>query len=222
MPVPKNFNSTIRVTIKEKTLSQLQKWIIDGTLKPSEKLNDAELADALGVSRTPVREALQLLEVQGFIEMHPGKDTRVITIQKEDIFKLYPPLATLQSLAAEIAAAVITPKEIERLQEINDKFTEAVNKKEAFNAMEIDEQFHNFIVDIANNSYIESFTATLQMHIRRFKFVFLQQLDKSLTKTSIEEHEAMIAAFQRKDKDTAAEIMKQNWLRPMDELNSLI
>jgi DNA-binding GntR family transcriptional regulator len=74
MPVPKHFSSPMRITAKERALSQIQKWIIDGTLQPGEKLLDAELAESLAVSRTPVREALQLLEVQGLVEMHPGRE----------------------------------------------------------------------------------------------------------------------------------------------------
>ncbi|MDY7046863.1 GntR family transcriptional regulator, partial [Virgibacillus sp. M23] len=65
MPVPKNFSSPVRMTAKERALSQIQRWIIDGTLQPGEKLIDAELAESLAVSRTPISEAFQLLEVQG-------------------------------------------------------------------------------------------------------------------------------------------------------------
>lgn len=221
MPVPKNFSSPIRVSAKERALSQLQQWIIDGTLQPGEKLGDSELAEALGVSRTPVREALQLLEIQGFIEMHPGKSTRVTTIQKDDILKIYPPLASLQALAAEITATLIKPEQIEKLRDINAKFAQMVNQKQPFKAMELDDQFHTEIVNTANNPYIESFTSTLQMHIRRFKYVFWQQ-PETLTTASIKEHMAIIEAFEHGKKETAAAILKQNWLRPMNELNKLI
>lgn len=83
MPVPHNFSSPVRMSAKERALSQIQRWIIEGTLEPGEKLIDAELAESLGVSRTPIREALQLLEVQGLVSMHPGKETRVMIIEKK-------------------------------------------------------------------------------------------------------------------------------------------
>ena len=70
---------------------------------PGEKLNDTELAAALGVSRTPIRESLQLLEVQGFVKMFPGKATQVTEVRKESITELLPPLAALQALSAELA-----------------------------------------------------------------------------------------------------------------------
>ncbi|MBA4494183.1 GntR family transcriptional regulator [Paenactinomyces guangxiensis] len=221
MPIPKGFSKPIQVSAKERAFAQVQHWIIDGTLQPGEKLNDAELAEALGMSRTPVREALQLLEMQGFVEMHRGRDTRVTTIEKEDILKVYPPLASLQALAAELAASKILPEQIERLREVNEKFARILGQHQPFQAMELDEQFHNIIVEAAANPYLVSFISNLQMHIRRLKYVFLQQ-PASAGHESVAEHAAMIEALERGDKDTAAAVMKQNWLRPMEEIYKLI
>lgn len=221
MPIPYNYSTPLRMTAKERALSQIQRWIIDGTLQPDEKLIDAELADALGVSRTPVREALQLLEVQGLVEMHPGKDTRVKSIEKDDILKMYPTLAALHSLAAELAAPLIVPKQIEQLKGLNAQFAEAIGNDQPYQAMECDEQFHNIIVDAADNSYVASFSSSLQIHIRRFKYVFLKQRITS-TLASVQEHAAIIEAFERRDSEAAAAMMKQNLLRPMHELHASI
>ncbi|KUP35527.1 hypothetical protein AU385_06510 [Bacillus halotolerans] len=103
MPIPSNAPKPKRQTAKKLAFEQIQKWIVEGVLVPGEKLNDDALAKALGVSRTPVREALQLLEMQGFVEMSPGKETRISQIEKNDVFKVYPPMASLQSAAAELA-----------------------------------------------------------------------------------------------------------------------
>ncbi|WP_144938120.1 GntR family transcriptional regulator [Paenibacillus sp. 32O-W] len=217
MPIPSNFSKPIRLSAKERALSQIQRWIIDGTLQPGEKLMDAELAEALGVSRTPVREALQLLEVQGLVEMHPGKDTRVTAIQKDDILKMYPTLASLHSLAVEQACPHILPEHLEQLREFNRQFAAAIDHGQPYQAMEYDELFHNFLVEMSDNPYISSFSSYLQNHIRRFKYVFLQQPEPS-THSSVQEHAGIIEALERKDSDTAAAIMKQNLLRPMREL----
>jgi DNA-binding GntR family transcriptional regulator len=89
-------------------------------------LIDAELAEALGVSRTPIREAIQLLEVQGLVSMHPRQETRVTSLEKDDILKIYPTIASLHALAAEYAARVILPEQIETLKEINIQFGKAI------------------------------------------------------------------------------------------------
>jgi len=221
MPIPKSYSTPVRMSAKERALSQIQRWIIDGTLQPGEKLVDAELAEALGVSRTPVREALQLLEVQGLVEMHPGRDTRVKTIEKEDIQKLYATLAALHSLAAETAAEHITAEQIEQLKGLNAEFAAAIENGQPYQAMELDEQFHNLIVDASDNSYVASFSASLQIHIRRFKYVFLAQ-PVSATAASVEEHAQLIQALENKDGAFASSVMKQNLIRPMKELYAFI
>jgi DNA-binding GntR family transcriptional regulator len=209
------------MTAKERAFSQIQRWIIDGTLQPGEKLVDAELAEALGVSRTPVREALQLLEVQGLVEMHPGRDTRVQPVEKDDILKMYATLAALHSLAAETAATHISAEQIEQLKGLNADFAAAIKQGQPYQAMELDEQFHNLIVDASDNAYAASFSASLQIHIRRFKYVFLAQ-PVSATAASVEEHARIIEAFEKKDAALAASVMKQNLLRPMNELYAFI
>jgi len=221
MPIPSDFSSPERISAKDRSLAHIQRWIIDGTLEPGEKLNDADLASALGVSRTPIREALQLLAGQGLIEMHPGKDTRVVSVDKDDILKLYPTLAVLHALAAERASPWITEQQLAHLQRLNTQFADAVEQGQPFQAMELDEQFHNVIIDAADNPYILSFSNSLQLHIRRFKYVFLKQ-PFATAHASVQEHEAIIQALVQHDGNTAAVMMKQNLLRPMRELYEMI
>ncbi|WP_178021522.1 GntR family transcriptional regulator [uncultured Paenibacillus sp.] len=221
MPVPKNFVSPVRMSAKERAFSQIQRWIIDGTLQPGEKLIDVELAESLGVSRTPIREAFQLLEVQGLVSMHPGKETKVTDIEKDDIFKMYSTMAVLQSLAAEITAKVIVPEQIEQLRALNLEFANAIKTGQAYLAMEADEQFHNLIVELSDNPYVASFSASLQIHIRRFKYVFLKQMVTE-TQASVDEHALIITAFEQHNSDRAQAIMKQNFIRPMQELHGLL
>lgn len=221
MPLPKDYSSPVRMSAKEKAFNQIQHWIIDGTLEPGEKLYDSEISEVLGVSRTPVREALLLLQTQGFVEMHPGKTTIVTPITKNDVLKIYPPLASLHSLAAEIAAEKISTEQIEKLKEINKRYEEAIMNEQPFKSMEIDEQFHNYIIDISENPYVSDFSSLLQLHIRRFKYVFLKQRI-SLKKDSIKEHEQLIEAFSNHNKEEAARVMKQNWVRPMNEVYKIL
>lgn len=221
MPIPTNFVSPVRISAKERAFSQIQRWIIDGTLQPGEKLLDAELAESLGVSRTPIREAFQLLEVQGLVQTHPGKETKVTTIEKDDIFKMYSTMAALQALAAEVTARVIAAEQIEQLRAINREFASMIRSGQAYQAMEVDEQFHNLIVELSDNPYIDTFNSSLQIHIRRFKYVFLKQ-PINATQASVDEHEAIVAAFEKKDSDGARELMRRNFIRPMQELHGLI
>lgn len=213
MPVPENFATPARLSAKDRVFSKLQAWIIDGTLHAGEKLNDTELSRALGISRTPVREALQLLATQGFVEMYPGKETRVTVIEPKDISKVLPPLAALQALSAELATFIVDEKTFEQLRNINKSFADAVSNSDYYSALKLDEQFHECIVKIINNPYMMNIIEMLQAHVRRL-FFFKAII---LSKNSIEEHEEIIKAFENRDKELAAKIMKINWLRPIDE-----
>ncbi|WP_312876358.1 GntR family transcriptional regulator [Paenibacillus agri] len=221
MPIPSDYPKPTRSTAKDLALSQLKKWIIEGTLQPDEKLNDAALAAAIGVSRTPVREALQLLEAQGLVQMFPGKDTRVTTIDKDHISKLYAPLGVLHALAVETAAQRIEPEQIQQLRELNRLFTQSIKDKDLYQALEYDEEFHNLIMEIGDNPYIVSFCSSLQIHIRRFKYFFLKQ-PLGQTLAAAEEHEQIIQALEEHDSDTASRIVKQNLLRPLAEFEQIL
>ena len=221
MPVPKNLDLPAHRSAKERAMAQIQRWIIDGTLQPGEKIMDAELAETFAVSRTPIREALQLLEMQGLVSMFPGKETRVKQIEKDDILKLYPTLASLHALAVEYVAQHVSSEDIEKLKRCNAQFRQAVENNQTYEAMELDEQFHSLLVDLSHNEYIASFSASLQMHIRRFKYVFLHE-NHYATLTSVEEHASLIHALQEGDGETAVATMKQNIIRPMHELYASI
>jgi DNA-binding GntR family transcriptional regulator len=217
MPIPTDHAKPLRISAKDNAFNQLQQWIIDGTLHPGEKLNDTELAGALGVSRTPIRESLQLLEVQGFVKMYPGKATQVTEVDKESITDLLPPLAALQALSSELAIPQLTEETIALLESTNRKFAHAVYTENYFSALKIDEEFHQIIVEVADNPYIISMVAALQAHVRRLFF----HNSIILTEKSIDEHDKIINSMKERDAIAVSSIMRGNWLRAIEEFYSL-
>lgn len=217
MPIPKKNMNQVRKSAKEIAYEQIKQWIIEGTLLPGEKINDQELAEALGVSRTPIRESLQLLEAEGFVKMFPGKATQVTEVDRNSIEDLLPPLASLQALSAELAIENLTNDKIALLQSKNESFAKAVKTKNYFSALKIDEEFHRIIVETANNPYITKMVSSLQSHVRRLFF----HNSIVLTEDSIDEHQKIIDAMKKHDRDLAAKHMRANWLRAIDEFRSL-
>ena len=210
MPIPQNYKVPVVLSAKERAFHQIQEWIIDGTLLPGERINDIELAKAIGVSRTPIREALQMLGFQGFVSMKPGVATTVNPIDIKNLNQILLPLAALEALAAEIAASVATREDTQLLQDYNQQFAQAITEKDFFKALKMDEIFHAKIVQMCNNSHISDITTSLQAHVRRYFFhnaIFL-------TAESVTEHEKIIEALAKHDSATASRIAKQNWTRP--------
>ncbi|HGH7179555.1 GntR family transcriptional regulator [Bacillus luti] len=220
MPVPQNYKKPGRVSAKSLVLNQLQDWIIEGVLQPDEKINDGELAEALGVSRTPVREALQILELSGLVEMVPGQKTKIAPIKLEDVSIIYETMAGLHSIIGKQALQKITAADIKLLSEINNSFQQSIEEKNSKRALQLDIQFHNTITFIAKNRYIEPFLENMQLHVLRLEYLFFQNFVPA--SQSIEEHHSIIQALQKQDEKQMEQMMSQNWLRPMKEIQKII
>lgn len=212
MPIPQNYSAPVKLSAKDRAYNQIQEWIVDGTLVPNEKINDAQLANALGISRTPVREALQLLALQGLVAMKPGVSTYVTELEDGAMGKILPPLSVLQALAAQTAADMADEKDIKELQSYNKVFEKAIKNKDYFAALKQDEHFHGKIVNICDNAYLESSINVLQAHVRRLFF----KNEIILSEESVLEHKQIIEAIKNKDAKKAGDIAKSNWERSVD------
>lgn len=212
MPIPQNYSAPVKLSAKDRAYNQIQEWIVDGTLVPNEKINDAQLANALGISRTPVREALQLLALQGLVAMKPGVSTYVTELEDGAMGRILPPLSVLQALAAQTAADMADEKDIKELQSYNKVFEKAIKNKDYFAALKQDEHFHGKIVKICDNAYLESSINVLQAHVRRLFF----KNEIILSEESVLEHKQIIEAIKNKDAKKAGDIAKSNWERSVD------
>ena len=143
MPIPENVENLQRVSAKSTIYQVVCDWIITGVLKPGEKIIDSELAKRFNVSRTPVREAIQILEGQKLVYVVPGRATVVADIDPADIEKCYRTLAELQALAAELACGSLTEQELEQLKhlfgQLRPEFKEYV-LKELQNLLELQDK----------------------------------------------------------------------------------
>lgn len=213
MPVPQNYMAPVNLSARERTFNQLQEWIIDGTFAPGEKINDMEISKVLGVSRTPVREALQILSVQGFVKMKPGKETVVTQIEQDDILLIIPPCCALHSLASEIAINKVDDNFISELRTINENIKKCIIKKDFFSAIKCDEAFHFKIVKASENKYIENLVNMLQAHVRRF--LFHEAI--AFSETSVMQHNKIIEAFEKGNKDLVKKYTELNWYNPINK-----
>lgn len=219
MPLPKEESSFERLSAKQKVYETVKDWIIEGQFQPGEKVSDIEIADYFKVSRTPVREALQLLEAQKLVKSYPGKATLVTELETDNIEKWYQPMATLQQLAVTLAVEKIKPEHIHRLRLLADEFAECVKEQEKpMPILKADKEFHRCILEIAENEYITDFCDVLWIHIQRLEYSFFRDtpLDES-----IEEHEKLIDALERKDGYAASILVKNHWERTALMLNEL-
>ena len=144
--------------------------------------------------------------------MHPGKATTVTEVKKELISDILPPLAALQALAVELCIPRLTEDTIQLLETTNENFADAVRTQKYYSALKIDEEFHQIIINAANNPYIIKLIASLQAHVRRLFF----HNSIILTERSIADHKELIKAMKDRDIEKASTILRNNWLNAME------
>lgn len=221
MPIPKKKEESARLTARERVYKALQSWIIDGTLMPEERLNDVEIANYFSVSRTPVREALQMLAEQKLVYMVPSSGTYVSSIDPDDLKHVYSLLGELQAYA--VRKAVEKPEEAKRsggkdeswedamkkLSGINEDMRYHIRRAAAVDSMKADSGFHHYLAELSGNPYVVNYTDQLMIQAHRNEILFFR--NKKDREESCAAHEAIIRALREVDADKAAELLKENW-----------
>jgi Transcriptional regulators len=172
--------------------------IRDGIYRPGDPLREEEVATRLGVSRTPVREALGRLQEKGLLEAAPGRGVAVSILSMQQIFELYAMREELEGLVARFAAQHATEAEIANLERINDKFAASADPAVA---AQLNRQFHARLYDAARNRYLRQAVEDLQETIALLPdTTFIQH---GRTQTATGEHRTIIEAIRRRDTEAA-------------------
>lgn len=209
MPIPLQKESVSRTTAKERVYHTIRQWIIDGTLEPGERLNDVELAKYFSVSRTPVREALQLLGEQKLVQVVPSSGTYVSPIDEEDMRHVYQLLVSLQLLALELALPRLTPENLARLAALNETFLACVKAGTPEDASGADYDFHHALCGLAGNPYLVEFSDQLELQARRNENRFFRE--SGVLYDSYEGHKRILAALSSGDLAAAGAELRKNW-----------
>ncbi|MEN6461058.1 MAG: GntR family transcriptional regulator [Syntrophomonas sp.] len=183
--------------LRELVLEAIREAIINGTLKPRERLMEIQLAEELGVSRTPVREALRKLELEGFIVMVPRKGAYVADFSFKDIADIFEIRAALEGLAAALAAERITDDELENMERLLVEKAEAINQQDIEKLVEVDTKFHDALYQASRNERLTAIISNLREQIQRFRATSLANPGRG--KKSLDEHRYIVEAIQSRD-----------------------
>jgi DNA-binding GntR family transcriptional regulator len=215
MPVPQQRAAVDRQLLRDNAYTMLCGAIVDGTLAPGESLHDDELCAWLGLSRTPVRDALGRLAEDGLVEIAPQRYTRVSAHSAREAHDTFPLLAAVHALAAELGVPRLTREGRTRLRATNDAFIGALTAREARAAYDADDRFHHTLVQAAANDEIDRALRHLGPRLRRLEILPNGALPG---RRSVAQHEAIIARAAAGDARAAASATRENWL----ELGALI
>jgi DNA-binding GntR family transcriptional regulator len=151
-----------RVVLSDRVKEFIVEAVLSGELKPGERIVESSMARDLGVSQAPVREAIRDLVLLGFLESQPYKGTSVRSFTPEELWETYTVRAALESLAARLAATHLTGDDIEALQSILDEMMEAANRQDLDRLLQLDNHFHETILQISRNKTLYQLWKTLQ------------------------------------------------------------
>ncbi|SEH50644.1 DNA-binding transcriptional regulator, GntR family [Mycolicibacterium rutilum] len=215
MPVPTESGRHKRSLLREQAYLSLRDAIINGTFLPGEKLRDAELEQWLGVSRTPIREAIGRLEAAGLVHTTPGRSTVVSTIERKTVLDAQAVAAAMHALAVRTAVPLMGSAEIKAMTKANKEFAAAFADGDAEAALRSDDEFHGVAVEASRNETIRTVLEQVTPVLRRLEFLRFSSLSG---RQSIAQHKQIIDCCRRGDADAAAEATQQNW----ETLSSLV
>lgn len=169
-----NINKNDYLPLRDVVFRTLRDAILVGDLEPGERLLENHLADKLGVSRTPVREALRMLEIENLVELVPRKGAQVLDMSKKDIISILEIREALEGLATSLACERITSHGIEGLKVAEEIFEKAVSSGDKEKIIESDEAFHDIIFASTENQRLIQMYENLRVQLYRYRMAHLK------------------------------------------------
>ena len=188
--------------LRDEVFNTLREKILKGVYKPGERLMEIHLADQLGVSRTPIREAIRMLELEGLVKMVPRKGAQVAKISKEDLQDVLEVRKALDTLSVKLACERITEDEIKLLNNAEREFEKALASKDVREIAEADVAFHDVIHSATKNGRLKSMISNLAERIYRYRFEYIKKQSDG-GKTLMLEHREIMRCIESRDVESA-------------------
>jgi DNA-binding GntR family transcriptional regulator len=188
--------------LRDVVFNTLRQAILRGELKPGERLMEIHLAEKLGVSRTPIREAIRKLELEGLVTMIPRRGAEVARITEKNLRDVLEVRRELDAFSCELACDRITKQEGEELYRACEEFAAATATRDATVIAAADVKLHDIIVNAAGNERLTEILNNLSEQMYRYRFEYIK--DTSNYEKLVEEHRIIYESILKKDKQTAA------------------
>ena len=188
--------------LRDVVFNTLRTAILTGQLKPGERLMEVHLANQLGVSRTPIREAIHKLELEGLVIMIPRRGAEVARITEKNLKDVLEVRRALDALSVELACDRITESDVKRLYEACQEFERAVKKKDASVIAQADVALHDIIVEATGNRRLQQLVNNLAEQMYRYRFVYIQE--ESQHDMLVAEHREIYESIASRDKERAS------------------
>ena len=201
-------NMNAYLPLRDVVFNTLREAILKGDLKPGERLMELQLAAKLGVSRTPIREAIRMLEQEGLAVTTPRKGAEVAKMTLKDMEDVLEIREALDELAVRIACDKMSDEELRKLMDVKDQFENSTKSGDLKKIAETDVKFHDVIFESTGNPKLVSLLNNLREQIYRYRVQYIK--DPTNYPVLIAEHNAIAEGLKKRDKDAAVSAMHEH------------
>ena len=194
--------------LRDVVFNTLRENILTGEMKPGERLMEIHLANRLGVSRTPIREAIRMLELEGLVTMVPRKGAEVAQISEKGLRDVLEVRQALDALAMELACERITEEEVRELRKACDAFIRMTRTQDAVRIAQADVELHDIIVRASGNDRLVQMVGNLSQQMYRYRLEYIK--DVSQHGRLIEEHEEIYRCGRDRDREAGAKAIRMH------------
>lgn len=200
----------------ERVAVLIRERILQDQLRPGMPIRERQLAEELGVSRTPLREALKILSAEGLVELSPRRGATVAAPSESELRELLQLLGCLEGFAGQLACDLVTPEEIRQLRALHYDMLAAYMRGERLAYFHLNQEIHRSLVALTRNQVLIEHHSRVNALVYRIRYVC--NLKTERWETAIKEHEAFLDALERKDKRAIRDILETHVLKAFDEM----
>lgn len=208
---------TDKYSLRGRVFHRIREDILSGKYEKDEELREISIGAELGVSRTPVREALRQLELEGLVKIVPNKGAYVTGISEKDIHDIYHIRSYLEGLCARWACDHITKEQLEQLEEIIYLSEYHAGKNHMEQIVELDNKFHEIIYEACDSKMLEHVLRDFHHYVERVRRISLSAGTRAVN--SNREHTAILEALREHDGELAEKLAHEHIIRTIDNLN---
>lgn len=197
-----------RASLHAQAVDRLRDMIVEGELAPGSRVIEADLCADLGISRTPLREALKVLASEGLVELLPHRGARVTEVTAEDTIHLFELIAGLEGLAAELAAQRMSERDLERLRTMHERLDRYHAARRRHDYFRTNQRIHRLLVVLAGNPILAATHERLLARARRARYLAI--LSEERWDEAMREHRDLLDALERHDPGRASAIWRRH------------
>jgi len=210
-----------RRSLHDQVVGRVRDLIIEGALAAGTRIHEGQLCAKLGVSRTPLREALKFLASEGLIELVASRGAIVRRFDAKDVRDMLDVLAVLEAFAARLACRVATDAQIADVRAIHDRMVDRYAVRDRLEYFKLNQQIHSAFLRLAGNAALEEAHASIQSRMKRIRYIGNEEPPKWAA--ALAEHEEMIRALEKRDGDALAGVvtrhLENTWVRVLPTLD---